>query len=1191
MKYLLISFFLTIFAQAQILVGFDFDDGNGNPTLNPHAVGANVFSSNYGVGAGLNSVINNNNNSLRESIDAEGNQFGSDRPLSFGGARDTFGFRDMNNANNLSAAINQNDYMTFTVTPDELYALNLSSFSFRSRVNNVNNSAERWALFCSVDGFSAGQELATGRTTTVATYVNNIISLDADRYQNLAGPVTFRLYIYGGNNQNSSATLFDKVILNGSVSIAPQSNILAGYDFDNGNGSASRLSTYVDYKVSATAFNTGSGLNNSISSNSNALAENIDAEGTLFGSSMGFSFGNARNAFGFSDMNNANNLSSAINQNDFMTFTIDARDGHDLNLTHFTFRSRVNNINNSAERWALFSSIDGFTDGQQIEVGRTTVAGRYVNNVIALSDPKFQNLSEPVTFRLYIYGGNNQRGSASLYDKFIVKGTTSLSTDLVGVGNTTLNLPVSEVTEGSYVFENAFGNLTFNAPLKTVSPPGVTDTIYVVERGGRIQRVDTNTNTKSEFLDIDPWLRTQGWFVDATGENGLLSLAFHPNYNQNGFFYVFYSLRPVVNESQGNTVQLHQRVARFQASGTPGNYNAALTAIPSTHQAMITQRDERANHNGGDMHFGPDGYLYISVGDEGASFDSMDNSNHIDKDFFSAILRIDVDNRPGNLTPNAHVQTGSNAYNTAVHSGTYSIPSDNPFIGATSHLDDPVNPNNVRTEIWVTGLRNPYRFSYDPVTGGWFIGDVGQNAREEVNLVFGGEDCGWSRREGFAVQNNGPAGNRYRPANGYSFHDPIHDYTHASGGLRNWSSVTGGRTYYGARFPELYGKYIFADWARNNVWTLEYNETTETWDREELLQEAQIVDFGTDPSNGDILICTTLFTSTDQTIPVQRLVRADNSASLPQTLSSTGAFQDLDTLTPHSGIFEYDVNHPFWSDHALKKRWFSIPDGTSVMNYAESGPWDYPVGTVWIKHFDMEAERSNPATRVKLETRFLVRTQEGAYGLSYRWREDQSDADLVSANGFTEGLEIIEDGVPTIQNWYYPSRIDCMVCHRPETNFSLSFNTAQLNCAGALGENQIDTLYAAGFLDTEPAASETLPWHPDIGDRHASLEARSRAYLDVNCSMCHRNDVNLVPGLFDARSHIPLNTANLINGSLVDDLGNAQNRFLVPGNVNQSVVIKRLIGEETSRMPPIASDLVDEEAIQLITDWINQLAE
>ena len=279
----------------------------------------------------------------------------------------------------------------------------------------------------------------------------------------------------------------------------------------------------------------------------------------------------------------------------------------------------------------------------------------------------------------FLYGGDSASQTTELESLAQANAYTFTVQGQAHQGNNTLNLPADLPAATGYATENALGILTFNAPIAVVAPPGETNRLFVVERGGKIQMV-TNLNdtpTKQTFLDLTAFLTaTGGGALSTSGEQGLLGMAFHPNFAQNGLFYITYDV--TINE--GGTNKTFDRVARFGVSQSP-----PFLADTSTHQALISQLDEADNHNGGDLHFGADGYLYISVGDEGGANDSFDNARYINKDFFSAILRIDVDNKAGSLAPNSHSQN-STTYPSAVHAGTYRIPPDNPFVGATSPL-------------------------------------------------------------------------------------------------------------------------------------------------------------------------------------------------------------------------------------------------------------------------------------------------------------------------------------------------------------------------------------------------------------------------------------------------------------------------------------------------------------------------
>jgi hypothetical protein len=242
---------------------------------------------------------------------------------------------------------------------------------------------------------------------------------------------------------------------------------------------------------------------------------------------------------------------------------------------------------------------------------------------------------------------------------------------------------------------------------------------------------------------------------------------------------------------------------------------------------------------------------------------------------------------------------------------------------------------------------------------------------------------------------------------------------------------------------------------------------------------------------------------------------------------------------------------------------------------------------VWVKHFDIETTRGNPATKRKLETRFLVKTATDIYGLSYRWRADQTDADLVAEEGLTE---VIPTSSPA-QTWRYPSRTECRACHNSLAGFALSFQTRQLNqdhVHGALTQNQIAALSSAGYFSAPVGNVNNLPAFSAPEDTTKSLESRVRAYLSVNCVQCHQPS-GAAMGNWDARITTPTDLANLINGALVNDFGDADDRFAVPENLGNSMVLKRLQGAGVPRMPTLLTTERDLVAEQLVTDWIDSL--
>jgi glucose/arabinose dehydrogenase len=243
-----------------------------------------------------------------------------------------------------------------------------------------------------------------------------------------------------------------------------------------------------------------------------------------------------------------------------------------------------------------------------------------------------------------------------------------------------------------------------------------------------------------------------------------------------------------------------------------------MQADASSEAVFIEQHDQAFNHQGSALRFGPDGYLYISLGDEGGQNDQYENGQNITKNFFSGILRIDVNRRSGSLEPNPHPAI-------PLHQGKarYAVPADNPFVhqrqgGSWDGMLNGVNITaleKVRTEFWAIGMRNPWQMHFDPKTGELWVGDVGGGSWEEVFVVTRGGNYGWPYREGM---NSGPK-KPTQAESGFEGLPPLHAYPHGSG-TGQGNSITGGLVYRGTRFPELAGTYLFADYASGNLWAL-----------------------------------------------------------------------------------------------------------------------------------------------------------------------------------------------------------------------------------------------------------------------------------------------------------------------------------------------------------------------------------
>jgi uncharacterized repeat protein (TIGR03806 family) len=331
---------------------------------------------------------------------------------------------------------------------------------------------------------------------------------------------------------------------------------------------------------------------------------------------------------------------------------------------------------------------------------------------------------------------------------------------------------------------------------------------------------------------------------------------------------------------------------------------------------------------------------------------------------------------------------------------------------------------------------------------------------------------------------------------------------------------------------------------------------------------------------------------------------ASISGSLPPTLSQTGVFTNTPGMFAAGGLVPYNVITPLWSDGALKTRWMSVPNNGAPytpdeqIGFSSTGEWNFPSGTIFVKHFDLVTDYSQAgAPKRRLETRLLVRDPAAAvYGVTYKWRADNSDADLLTTS-LTQQIVITNADLTTFtQTWYYPSPADCMTCHTPAANYVLGVKTRQLDSvftypSSGQADNQLRTLNRVGLF--YPAINETniatYSHLVAVGDTNASLVDRARSYIDANCAQCHR------PGgsgtAFDGRWDTALTNQNLIYGPLIKgDLGFDNAYVVVPKDIWRSILYQRANSlDPTIKMPPLARNLVDTDALDTIAAWINSL--
>jgi uncharacterized repeat protein (TIGR03806 family) len=323
--------------------------------------------------------------------------------------------------------------------------------------------------------------------------------------------------------------------------------------------------------------------------------------------------------------------------------------------------------------------------------------------------------------------------------------------------------------------------------------------------------------------------------------------------------------------------------------------------------------------------------------------------------------------------------------------------------------------------------------------------------------------------------------------------------------------------------------------------------------------------------------------------------------TVPALLSETGVFTNTPAMAPFAGLVPYQPNTPLWSDSATKFRYLSVPNSgapdtpNEQISFAPTGSWTFPAGTVFVKTFELQTNTSDPTSLQRLETRLLVRDINGAvYGVTYKWRADNSEADLLT-NSLNENIAVITPGGVVTQTWYYPSPADCLTCHTPVANYVLGVSTRQLNGSytypSGVTDNQIRTLNRLGLFNPSinEAGITNLEQLYAVTNTAASLQNRARSYLDANCVQCHQ------PGgsgpTFDARYDTPLTNQNLIYGVLSKgDLGYDNAYVIVPRDIWRSVLYDRMNTVDPNiKMPNLDRNVIDTNAVNVMAAWINSL--
>jgi uncharacterized repeat protein (TIGR03806 family) len=676
-----------------------------------------------------------------------------------------------------------------------------------------------------------------------------------------------------------------------------------------------------------------------------------------------------------------------------------------------------------------------------------------------------------------------------------------------------------------YTVQRAFPRLTFKNPVFIAQEPG-TDRIFVGELSGKIyafSKSNPNPDAMKLFLDI---------------ERQMYAFSFHPKYEQNGHLFVFSP-----NDPEDKSEVKKSRVSRFQAG-----LKHPRRCSPDSEKIILEWT--AGGHNGGEAIIGPDGYLYIATGDGTVESDLNNTGQGVD-DLHAVIIRIDVD----------HPAPGK----------AYSIPKDNPFI------DYP----GARPEVWAHGFRNPWRMSFDAKTGGLWVGDVGQDLWEMIRLVQRGGNYGWSVQEG-----NHPFHLNKKIGPGPII-PPVVEHHHTES-----RSITGGYVYYGKKFPELNGVYFYGDYEYGQIWGVRYDGQRVTWHKELADTPLRIPSFGVS-RDGDIYLMDHLSGELFELIPAPPAIA---NAKFPRKLSETGLFDSMKDHHPAPGVIPYSVNAPQWIDAAVKQRYVAVP-GTSKIKFLEksidASTWKFEDGSVTVETLSLDMEVGNPASRRRIETRMMVKQQNHWLGYSYLWNDAQTDATLVESAGTKLTLTINDPSEPNgkrQQTWRVPSRNECMVCHSRAAAFVLGLRTVQINKDhdyDGIVDNQLRSLNHIGLfkksLAKNPNEYSSLP---NPYDNTANLDARARAYLDVNCSVCHVTNGG-GNARFSLRHYEKIEEIKLVNEPpMHGTFGLFNARIIAPGDPFASVMYYRLSKLGRGRMPHIGSSQPDQKGLDLIHDWI-----
>jgi len=693
---------------------------------------------------------------------------------------------------------------------------------------------------------------------------------------------------------------------------------------------------------------------------------------------------------------------------------------------------------------------------------------------------------------------------------------------VVGIDSRPVNtscLAPAVVSTGTGVISwpRAFPNLpTISAPSFLFQLPDDDAHWYVLRQAGFILRFDNQAaaDQLAEVLNISDRVDS------SSNEMGLLGAAPHPDFRSNRFVFLYYTGR-----TPNNAVET--RVVRYTVK-SDGTFDR------DSERLILSFSRPFSNHVGGQLAFDQQGYLFIASGDGGSGGDPLNKGQNLNE-LLGKILRIDI--------------------NSSADGKNYAIPPDNPFIDTA----------NARPEIWAYGLRNPWRFSFDKVTNALWLGDVGQSAWEEINLITRGGNYGWGDMEGDSCYSGRPQCSTQHKIK------PVYAVSQNTGAC----SVIGGYVYRGSLYPVAYGKYFFTDYCEHTMRSLTSTANGGLSMAAHGSLTVSAISFAQD-NQGELLVLAQ-GSAGQQLYKMQATSSNPEPGNMPEKLSETGCVNKTAPTQPASSMIPYSVISPLWSDGAEKQRYLSLP-GNSQIVVTPSGDFNFPIGSVLMKHFKFGEKF--------IETRLFAQGELGWQGFSYEWNDAQTDATL---------LPDAKDKLVGTVKWHFPSSGQCLQCHTSAAGFALGLETKQLNADFFYSEtqrnaNQLATLAHIGLFTSPLTATQKSETLYGLADPNASVEQKARSYLHTNCSNCHQPN-GPTPVDIDMRYSTPLASMNICNKvPVAGDLGIANAQILAPGDASKSILVKRMQTLDNTRMPPLSSHVIDNQAVDIISSWISNLA-